>query len=92
MPQTFPNRRPVAVTSLVTLIAVTVSVAITEATMLWLGHRSGTAPSLLAGFIPAVMVPMTVYPLASANERLRQLRVAGVMRLGGVGGADRRPG
>jgi diguanylate cyclase (GGDEF)-like protein len=73
MPQTLP-RRPVVVTGLVTLIAIVASVAITEATMYWLGYDAGAIPSLLAGFIPAVMVPVTIYPLATANQRLRQMR------------------
>ena len=92
MPQVLLKRRPVAVTGLVTFIAVVASVAITEVTMLWLGYHRGPAPSLLAGFIPAVMVPMTVYPLASANERLRQMRVAAATRYENVGGDNRRPG
>jgi len=73
MLQTFP-KRPLAVTSLVTLGAVIVSVAITEATMYWLGYDAGAIPTLLAAFIPAVMVPVTIYPLATANQRLRQMR------------------
>ncbi len=49
--------------------------------MWWVGYDAGYLPALLAGAIPAVMVPVTVYPLASANRRLRQIR--------GRSGADR---
>jgi diguanylate cyclase (GGDEF)-like protein len=66
--------RPKVVTAGVTLVAALVSAAITEATMWYVGYDAGAIPLLLASLIPGVMVPVTVYPLASANQRLRQMR------------------
>lgn len=64
--------QPTAATFAVTIAAVALSVGITQATMWWVGYDAGYLPALLAGVIPAVMVPFTVYPLANANRRLRQ--------------------
>ena len=37
--------------------------------MWWVGYDAGMLPALLAGAIPAIMVPLTIFPLASANRR-----------------------
>ena len=63
--------QPALATFAVTTAAVALSVAVTQATMWWVGYDAGYLPALLAGAIPALMVPFTVYPLASANRRLR---------------------
>jgi diguanylate cyclase (GGDEF)-like protein len=65
--------QPTAVTFAVTTAAVALSVGVTQATMWWVGYDAGYLPALLAGVIPAVMVPFSVYPLASANRRLRRV-------------------
>ena len=46
-----------------------------QTTMWWVGYDAGYMPALLAGAIPALMVPFTVYPLATANRRLRTVRI-----------------
>jgi predicted signal transduction protein with EAL and GGDEF domain len=64
--------QPTAVTFAVTSAAVALSVAVAQATMWLVGYDAGYLPALLAGAIPAVMVPFTVYPLADSNRRLRK--------------------
>jgi hypothetical protein len=66
--------QPAAVTFAVTATAVALSVAVTQATMWWVGHDADHLPAVLAGAIPAVMVPFAVYPLANANRRLRRVQ------------------
>lgn len=73
MPHSAFNQ-PAMVTLAVTAAAVLTSVAVTEATMLWAGWNAGVLPAILAAAIPAVMVPITVYPLAHSNRRLRQMQ------------------
>lgn len=68
------SHQPAFVTAAVTAAAVAVSVAITQTTMLLLGWDAGFLPALLAAAIPAAMVPITVYPLASSNRRLRMVQ------------------
>jgi diguanylate cyclase (GGDEF)-like protein len=53
---------------------VAVSAAVTEFTMWWVDWDAGFLPAALAAAIPAVMVPLTVYPLANSNQRLRQMQ------------------
>ena len=66
--------QPTIVTVAVTALAVVTSVAITQATMWWVGHDAGILPAVLAATIPAVMVPLTIYPMAMTNQRLRRTR------------------
>jgi diguanylate cyclase (GGDEF)-like protein len=66
--------QPAVITVAVTVAAVAVSVAVTQATMWWVDYDAGLLPALLAAAIPAVMVPLTVYPLANSNQRLRQVQ------------------
>ncbi|HET7715018.1 MAG TPA: GGDEF domain-containing protein [Bauldia sp.] len=66
--------QPLVATFIVTAVAVAVSVLITQATMWAVGYDAGILPAALAGFIPTVMVPLTIYPLARANQRLRRVR------------------
>lgn len=69
-----PLYQPAVVTLAVTTAAVTVSVAVTEVTMWWAGWEAGILPAILAAAIPAGMVPLTVYPLARSNLRLRLMQ------------------
>jgi diguanylate cyclase (GGDEF)-like protein len=64
--------QPAVATLAVTAAAITMSVGVTQATMWWVGYDAGYLPALLAGAIPAVLVPFSIYPLAIANWRLRQ--------------------
>ncbi len=66
--------QPAVVTAVVTAVAVITSVAVTQATMWWVGYDAGILPALLAAAIPAIMVPLTIFPLATSNQRLRRMR------------------
>ena len=66
------SHRPAVVTVVVTAVAVFTSVAVTQATVWWMGHDAGMLPALFAGSIPAIMVPLTIFPMANANHRLRR--------------------
>jgi diguanylate cyclase (GGDEF)-like protein len=68
------SHQPAVVTIAVTVVAVITSVAVTQATMWWMGYDAGMLPALLAGGIPAVMVPLTIFPMAKANKRLRRVQ------------------
>ncbi len=67
-------QQPAVTTLAVTTAAVMLSVAVMQATMWWVGYDAGYLPALLAGAIPAVMVPFTIYPLAKTNRRLRRVQ------------------
>jgi hypothetical protein len=66
--------RPTIVTLSVTSAAVAASVAITQLTLWWVGHGASTLPAMLAGAVPAVMVPLMVFPRANATWRLKRVQ------------------
>jgi hypothetical protein len=66
--------RPTIVTLSVTSAAVAASVAITQLTLWWVGHGASTLPAMLAGAIPAVLVPLMVFPRAKATRRLQRVQ------------------
>lgn len=66
--------KPTIVTLSVTSAAVAASAAITHLTLWWAGHGASTLPAMLAGAIPAVMVPLMVFPRANATWRLRRVQ------------------
>lgn len=72
-----PLHHPVVATLAVTAASVAMAAVVTQATAWWAGYDGGYLPTLLAGVVPALMVPFTVYPIANANRRLRQARAQG---------------
>jgi hypothetical protein len=63
-------RHPAAVTILFTVPAAIAGAGFVELTAGWLQRGAGMLPALIAAAIPALVVPLAVYPLARAKARL----------------------
>ncbi len=65
---------PVAFTAAVTAVSVGSSIVVATVAMLIAGYDNFLFAYGLAGGIPAVAAPLTIYPLVSANRRLQRMQ------------------
>lgn len=64
-------RNPAVVTIMFTALAAIAAAGVVELTVGWLERGTGAMPALVAAAVPAVMVPLVVYPIARSRIRLR---------------------
>jgi diguanylate cyclase (GGDEF)-like protein len=76
-------KSPVAFTALVTVASVGSSLVVATIAMLCAGHDDFLFAYGLAGGIPAIAAPLTIYPLVRTNQRLRLVQ-AELERLAGT--------